>query len=464
MTKFIKENMDKIALFISTFFLCMMALYFFFIVRYRPWIGDDVLHNFTGGLSYYIYPERATDQQYLGEKFHNIYQLIQHATEYYLNWGGRILTGIADPLMVMAGKTFSAIITVITFIGILIAGLRLVYKNVRTILLHPLSVIAVGALLLFYNVTLDYGIMRCMVNLYGFSLLLYLILFNLNEEIFSAHKKVSQSMMLMMNIVGFLAGISHELLGIWFIFQLLFRTIICTKNLKNFFIHYKCYMGLFMGYIICFIAPGNFARMKNPHEAEMNSSYFPRVIKSAKEHLLVMTSYEGIGKYIFQVMLLLTLVSFIFLIYKKRCMCIHGVLEKIISILVSVALWGIVARTPSRGLYGVLLYALLIMIEINYNAEKLFTYHMIISMCISIVIFFVVLYDNCSWIPSMTIQAKNRENIINTAVADSEKEVYVPKFTEECNRSIMLLEYVDSQYELDWFYYIRMYGTHIIIQ
>ncbi len=38
---------------ISVVGMMFMSAYFYMICRYRPWVGDDALHCFTGGLSLY---------------------------------------------------------------------------------------------------------------------------------------------------------------------------------------------------------------------------------------------------------------------------------------------------------------------------------------------------------------------------------------------------------------------------
>lgn len=453
-----KENI--FFMIISVVSILTMALFFFTIVRYRPWIGDDVLHCFTGGISCYI-----TGKLNLGERFNSFSQVLDHAKEYYMSWGGRLLTGITDPLLVMGGKTFSAIITVLTFIGILLAGLRLVYKSLGEVLLHPLSIICVGAICLFYNTTMGYSIMRVMVDLYGFSFLLYLILINLNNDCLNIKNETSWKMFIFMNVIGFLAGISHELLGAWFIFQLLFKTLIVKKNIKKLFIHCKYFGGLFLGYIICFVAPGNYVRAKHMHEVGLKSPIVDRLVGSINVHCSILFHYEAIGKYIFMAMFLTAIIAVVFLGFKHQYKFISLIVEKAFYVFVSIILWTLVASTPQRGVYGAMLYVLLMLVEVIYEAERQFaTRKYIIISVASLILFVTVLCDCCSWIPSMARQAQNRERLIEEAVENHEAEVHVPVFSEECNREIFFKSDVDSQSEYDWIYYTRMYGVHVILE
>lgn len=458
------EKGRRICAAISTVALLMMVVFFFIIVRYRPWIGDDVLHCFTGGLSYYVYPDRPVKEQYLGEYFCSFSQAFSHMKEYYMKWGGRLLTGIVDPILVIGGNKISAIVTVMTYIGILLLGLRLVYEDIKNVMYHPISVICVGAILLFYNSTMDYNIMRVMVDLYGFSFLLYLGLVNLNEECLKMKGVPSKKFTILMNIVGFLAGVTHELLGAWFIFQILFGTALRKKNIKEFVVCCRNLIGTFTGYAICLLAPGNFQRAKNPHEAWVHGSVVERLINSVKEHYLVITSYEAVGKYIFAGMILASIIAFIFLCIKKEYKYLVWIVEKEIYVIVSIILWGVISGAKSRGLYGAMLYSLLVMIRVMYEAEKVLGNKQYVFEILSVMLFVAVLCDCISWIPTMALQASNREKIIKEAVENSEPEVCVRRFSEECNRNIFFLEYVDSQQELDWFYYARMYGVHVVLE
>lgn len=458
-----RKKIDMTMSTISIFSLCVMALFFYAVVRYRPWVGDDVLHCFDGGLFFYVYPDTVMNEQNLGDFFNSFQQAFLHAKDYYLNWGGRVITGITDPLMVWGGKTFSGVVSLITFLGILLAGLRLVYKSLQQIFLHPLSVVCAGALMLFYNRAIGDAIMRTMVNLYGFSFLLYLMLINLNED-YLKQDEISKRKILVINLLGFLAGLSHELLGVWFIFQLLLKTIIVRKSIKGLFIHCKCFIGLFIGYSICFIAPGNFVRAGNPHEAGLNSPIIGRLIRSITSHRVVLFEFEAIGRGIFVGMLIGTVISFIFLCYKRQYKYLLWIVEMVTYILVSVVLWSVVARVPARGIYVTMFYVLLILLKVIYEAEKILEERHIILEALALIVMVGVLYDCCSWIPSMVEQAQNRENLIETAAENQEKEVYVPTFSEDCNRIIFLKQDVDSQYELDWLYYKRMYGVHVKLE
>ena len=72
--------------------LALLSIYLYMVCRYRPWVGDDTLHCFTGGLSYYIHPEYIVSDEHLGEYYSSFMQAVEHAREYYLEWGGRLVT------------------------------------------------------------------------------------------------------------------------------------------------------------------------------------------------------------------------------------------------------------------------------------------------------------------------------------------------------------------------------------
>lgn len=189
------------------------------------------------------------------------------------------------------------------------------------------------------------------------------------------------------------------------------------------------------------------------------------MIKSLFRHIYVFFIYENDGKWIFAGITLLVVGGFIFLCYKKEYGYWSWIIEKIIYIFVSVVLWGLVASPPTRGIYIALVYLFLIYAKIIYKAEKLLNKKAVILLgTMALVILVRVIVDCSSWIPSMVIQSHSRETIIAEAAANHAEYVYVPRYTDECNRRIFELKSVDSQDELDWLYNIRMYGTHVIIE
>lgn len=262
---------------ISLVGMMFMGVCFYMICRYRPWIGDDALHCFTGGLSCYVHPEYAKQglsDQHLGEYFTSLSQALSHATEYYVSWGGRLLTGVMDPLMVIGGKSASAVVSVCTYMGIILLGFRLVYGSIKEVFRHPLILLSTSSLLLFYNAAMDELVMRCMVNLYGFSFLLYLAILNLYEHILKSKGSINVTNVVLINVLGVVAGVSHELVGAWFLFQFMFGTFIRTRSVKKTLINCRYLAGTIIGYIICIVAPGNFARAKSPHEGGKHPDYF----------------------------------------------------------------------------------------------------------------------------------------------------------------------------------------------
>lgn len=458
------KNNEKVSVICSVFSIFIMGLIFFCICRYRPWIGDDSLHCFSGGLLYYIHPEYSNTDMYLGDYFSNISQVIEHAKLYYFNWGGRLLTGFVDPLMVISGKTFSAFITTLIYICIIILGLNLAVTDIKEIFLHPLILLILGGIMLFYNRAMDLLLMRCMMDLYGFSFFLYLALFNIYRAIVEKKIEIKNSIVfyISINVIGFLAGISHELIGAWFIFQLLFYSFLKIKDRKIIIHNIKYFIGLICGYIICILAPGNFARTQQKHESGLNTSLLIRLYKSIAEHFNMLCLHEDGGKVLFISLVFISLLCVIFLVINKKLTHWEWYIEMFAYILSSVVLWGFVAKTVSRGLYVALLYFILIFIKVIIEAEKqvfnIFFNKLIIFLFLSLMLF--VLFD-LSWIGIMIPQAKNREALISHAAEAEQPVAKVEVFSEECNHYIFCLDIVDSQEELDWFYSDKMYGTHV---
>lgn len=453
---------DRICIGLSIICISILACYIYIIARYRPWIGDDAIFCFEGALSYYINYGKASEP-YVGNRITEITQVIGRVIEYYTQWGGRLLTGVVDPLMVIAGKTTSAIITSAIFIGILINSLKLVYKKTIEIFRHPLELICVGALLLMYNSTMSHSISRVFINLYGLSFMLYFMLLNLNEQCMK-NDEVNSGNIFTMNALGLLAGISHELLGIWFMIQLLLQTVLTKRDIKSIFIHFRYFCGLAIGYTICVVAPGNFARMKNSHEISAYNTFFDRFLESIKTHIHTFINYEYMGAHILKILIIIFIAAFIFLCTKGNHEYMGWVAEKSIYIAISVVLWSIPARASARGMYGAMVYVLIILLKVIYEAEKEIKYKEYISAVLACIVMLLVLRDCNSWMPSMVKQAVYREKLIALSVEKRYSEIVVPKFSEECDRNVFFLRYVNSQDEMNSVFQIKLNGTHIILE
>ena len=448
---------------ISVFFLSIMGVFLFLIIRFRPCVGDDILNSFTGGLFYYVHPEKIVEEEHLGKQYATLSDAIGYAEFYYFNWGGRLLTGMTDGLLVIAGRTITAIIGSLTYVWIVIAGLRLVFKKIGEVLRHPFFVVTVGALILLYNNTMDMSIMRVMISLYGFSLSIYLLYLNLCID--CLEKKENQKRYyVLLNVVGFVAGITHELLGTWFILQIFFQQIKYWKKNGFSLTQLKQYIGLLVGYLICFLSPGNFIRLYNPHEKGLSRPLSERMRSSFYQHITCITEYETMGKYFFVVLILVTFVSFVYILIHKEYSTLHKASEFLGAIVLSVFLWGMMPYTRGYALMGIILYSLLGMVELVYQVELLSKYrYSRMSIMIPVILMIMAFCDNLMWIPSMVNQAVVREKTIEEAVANNQKEVFVHKFSDECDKNIMMLENVDEQGEYDWFYTCQYYGTHVVL-
>lgn len=219
-----------------------------------------------------------------------------------------------------------------TYIGIILLGLRLVYGSMKEIFSHSFVLLSISSLLLSCNELHD--------GLVWFFFFLYLVIYNLYEHILKGENAVSVKKISLINLLGLVAGISHELIGAWFLFQFIFGTFIRTHSIKKTLINCKYLAGTIIGYIICFVAPGNFVRASHQHEAGLSTPIIPRMVKSFSMHKMMFFTYENIGKWIFASMTLLAIGSFVFLWYKKEFKYWGWVIEKIVYIFVSVVLWG----------------------------------------------------------------------------------------------------------------------------
>lgn len=337
--------------------------------------------------------------------------------------------------------------------GVLLGG-RLICNDIREVFDHPYMVIVLSALMCLYNCTLDTLVMWTISIIYGYSLFMYLLMMNITKDLVYNNKKYN---FYIVNILGFLAGISHELIGCWFILQIIFIVLTSTK-FKNLAGIVQYYIGLIAGYCLCFFAPGNFNRLRQSHDSTISNLYHDKLLKSVRVHLNVMTKYEGIGRILCLFAIASTICAFCILITKHKYSIFNRKqLFFAINIATSIFLWAFVSYTPGYGCLGALLYFILsLFVLINeIDKSKVFT-------IIVIIVLFCVVTDNTFFMNQFVRESQDREAKVAEAVKHNESEVHIKAYSPNLNRKFLLKEYVDNSQQYAEPYYIKYYGTKIV--
>lgn len=452
-TEKIFRDGSKVRVLISIIGFEFIAVCFFLMCRYRFPVGDDVLSQFEDTIYFYLDDYNVSQLEFIPIKSLN--QIFNYVVQLYFLWSGRLLEPVLQPALGILGRNFTAIISVCIYMGAVLLAGRLICNNIKTVFHHPCMVIVLSSLVCLYNFALELLIMWTMSIIYGYSLLMYLLMMNVTKDMVYGNKKYN---ILFVNIVGFMAGISHELIGAWFISQLMF--VIFLKNkFNNFLWLIKYYVGLIIGYLICFFAPGNFNRMHQKHDAGMWDPYWHKLLSSFQTHLGMLLNFEGFGKFIFVFTIISALVAFGIIIKKhKKKTAIKKVIFFTVNIITSIFFWSLVSCTPNYGVIGALIYLILaFFVLINeIDCNKIFT-------VIVMFVLFGVLADNAVFMNQFVRESLVRETRVREGIEKRETEVHVDAYSSNLNRNFLLKSYVDNNKQFSEPYYIKFYGIRIII-
>ena len=447
MTFMNKEYFNKS---LSLFIIAVSFLYIFSIIRFRPLVGDDVLFLFEGGYTPYL-----SDTLELGEYITSIFQGMQTLRELYLNFGfgiGMIYFWLFAP---MIGLTVNAIIVCLVYLAIVAITLHILYG--RELLQHPSIIALIVMMFFFYNPSMDYYMMRIMAFAYGVPCMLYLLF---GDLIYNSCGKIQigKRRLLIINVVGFLAGLSHILLGVWFIVWIWFL----LKELGIKIAHsQKCFLGWGIGYFILVLTPGFYNRITLPHDASIHEPLLPRLLASIDVHMRCFYLCEVLGKIILSVIVTFVCICVFKKFTQKTYTSLFYLFELLNLTIVSIILWGSVSNTPNYGIMGLYIVTIMICIKlIQYSEEKI--KKLLSSICL--IVFFCSLVDIYSWVPNMVRQSIQRTEIIHEAVLNNESEIHVPAFSYEVRRRrVMFIGETDTTKALAAEWYQKYYGIRVIV-
>lgn len=442
---------------LSIILIFVISIFFWGVCRYRPPLGDDVLGQHMHSVYFYTNSDRWNAEEVI--LINSFEQILENAKEAYLLWTGRIVHLFFLPLLNVWGQGFTAMTSVIIYIGITLAACRLLYGKIRNVLEHPVEIAIMLSVLCLYNSAVSHSIMWTMITIYSASVFLYLVILNMNEEIINRiiEKSEKRIYVAVFNLIGLIAGMTCELIGAWFILQIILRVLVKLK-IKGSFKIIKYYLGLFIGYCLCFFAPGNFNRMLMPHDKEIYTSYFIKLLRSLEQHGRILTQFEGFGKILMYSLSIIGCVAIILYIKQKKWKKIVGVISFFSMIILSVFLWAFVSYTPIYGLLGVLVYQLLACFYIIKEDDLLN-----IKKYISIIILICLFSDNIFWFTNFLIQIEERNIIVREAIEKGEEEIKVRKL-ENADRKILFVNEIDDSNQYEKKYYQSYYGIKIIIE
>ena len=457
---------DKINTTASVLVLLCCTIFIILLFYYRPILGDDVLYQFEKGAIWYLDDIEMSEY----EQILTFPQAVKTAHFFYMNWTGRFYHNFLSSLISIWGKGLVAVLAGIIFALFIISILTLAFSSLRKALTHPLLMLLLFLVLIFYNRASSYYFMWIMIITYVLPSAMFLIYLFLFDQYVKEH---TAKRFYMLNILGFFCGIAHEMLGAFLIIMLLGKgiSVVSLRKEMKFWSYVSCHIGFILGYIICFFAPGNFNRMNSSHDQGINRNYFDKLIDVLLEqrNMLYPSGLGGLGISVKRYTLILGLIicvgMVLVILSKKWKEALADNLYLLFGLVSSPFLWafgsymGGWAACFWNALFFILLFKLAFgYVEIGKIMPKWIQRSYLNIVCL-MVASIIIIANNVSWFTAF-IQTSHEWNRATTqAKEDGETAVIVPKYP---NVRILMTGYINDPVQYEEEYYIKYYGIKII--
>ena len=391
-----------------------------------------------------------------GSQCNSLFDCIRFSLNCYFYWSGRILGEFMAPFRSLFGDFFISVFIALIYLGIFLCACRIIRKSWENVFLHPLDYIILFLVVFYLNMGVDFLLMWTMVAQYSFSILLILI-YGIIQDNYFQRKEIKIKDIIIYNLFGLIVGITHEIYIV--LICILLLTVFITikeKRLKIF----KYNIGLVIGAILCFFAPGNFNRTVQSHEQNLQISYVQRLIKNFVIHLRTLAGVKCICAIILISIFILFICKFIKtkrIKINRYCYYWMGVL------FFSIFIWAIVAVPNS---YSMLFFVVFVWITVyTLFIENFEKYDYIIgkrSNIIALSLFALLILVNFGWIKSNFTTQHIWKKKIKEAVEKNYESVEVPFFDEKYSNRFNMLNYNNNQEEFLTEYYLKYYKILVI--
>lgn len=461
LSRFSCENLEITISIIIIGLFYAITLYFVYI---NEPIGDDILAMFDGGIfDYYL-----AEFDGLGTRITSLHQVIEQLKMVYLYWSGRMPGYTITMLGRLMPRFVTSIITAAINIGICILSLKILYKDIRKGLKHILFFIIIFLAVFWYKTDLYFTYMWTMTGVYSTAVLWCLLYYALacsNQE----HRwDIRSKRFCGLQILGLVAGWSHEVLSLTMIAIVGIRWIIDVRDKKvkwyNLFMH----TGLGVGYLLGFFAPGNFNRMSEPRQ-QSSLTILMRMYRSVRGHKNAVISPSREMRFILGIIVVLTILALIRLMVNKgikegTVLFLEKNLPFIGGGLVSVVAWSLANRVPGYGmdLWVIIVYLILFQtIHLGFEGISINTER--IQYICGLLLALGVIVININEVAVYRGVSLERRNRIKEALESNQEEVLVPAYPDTLPSYRYELSYLNGQVHYDAECYREYYGTHIII-
>lgn len=461
----------KLIFVLSFITIGFIAFFIFTASYYRFPIGDDVLHQFTTSYELYTNAEHPS----LGVQVLDFPTLFESVFLKYFHHSGRVVGYFLIPFLSIFGHLFISIFSVLIFIGVIL----LVVKNINfddNPLIHPVSILLCFLVLFYFHPDIGWLLMWTFTSIYVASLLLLLLFITILRKILENTNRINITNLCLLNILGFIAGLTQEVFALTFLFvgfALILKTFVKKKTSKKVFLYL---IGLTIGFILCFLAPGNFSRLAESHDsAPLAIPIITRFIESLNTHKLSITGY-----YFSFIILFPCFLLYCIQLYRRIKSRSTPEFEDIlfVSSIVIIFVWAIFPYTPMYGTQGFLcLFLISVFIAFNKfkfgNFPNINQWNIFLYCGLIIASIFTLIKINQPWLNALQNTSIVWQNNIQAAIKKNETEVTVPKFPDLTSNRFTMKNYNNGSYfttdkngsvqEYETEYYKKYFKTKIIV-
>lgn len=486
---------------LCSIFIILVAALFLFLLRYDvPLYGDDLNGLVTNNPDNNYLDDRVAVGECELNLDYSLHMTWIQLVETYFTWNGRVTAKLVIPVIRMifslpdrvSWTLFSLYIMLFQLIMLLVV-VSAVCGSIREGLRAP-TVVLLAGVLLFYLPSYSYAymtrlIMYTFTNIYVISVILYLLFYTAVRRVYAppadrqtSAAGLSAKTLIGINLLGFLAGLSHEAYGVIFGAVLLTQMAgFWLQNHRRISIRYLfLYVGYLVGFCICFFAPGNFNRAQQSHESTLRTvPLIERLFNSIYIHAFV-----GYKIWIVPVVVLPILFVLLAVLLKKKILSVRDVLTAVtnnldcfMGFIMSAITWGLVARVVN---YGMLAANALLIIGVIRTFRELW---MLVSERIiaekkegkteiiqnilaglSVLVVISLAAGNYSDMSAVHRTADKWREHIRVARKVGMEEIEVPAYPEGLDYRFYDLNAINNQGRYDTVACRVVYDTHVVIE
>lgn len=450
-----KKGLCKYFIFLSI--SASLGIFYYIICYYQMRIGDDVLFPFYMGFRHYL-----DEVLWVPEgKVETLKQAFGQYGQYYLTFSGRVTSLLQGYLFNKLGEKLISVLSAMIYVGTILLVGRIGLKSWKNVMKSP-AVLLLSSLYMYQLTTTGtYISMWTFVCQYAIPTLLFLLYYFVvlnayQEENLSFGKKA------LLFVFGFLCGLCHECLGAFVIL------LVSIKAVYESYIHKSMKIkrmginfGLYLGYLVIFLAPGNYKRLLLDHDADRASlDVFGKIKVSIYEHLVatgVLSRQEVWMLLLFGIAIIWTYAKHRYSIFEF----LKGNLELIAVIVLSIPVWAVFA--PPVPQYGLQLwkacFVILMLKAIDVDLLKDGVWNIMGAAGL-------VAYIACNvgWLTDLAGTTIERRKQISEAIEDGRDIVYVERYPESTYGYLTMYNAANQKDAYDNEYALEYYGIRVLVK